>query len=87
MDKISASRKIMPDRVRQVKNRKVAGCRRILKKLPVIIKASLRQSESFLKQCKKQRSGSQDESGIGLHTIQSRKLTGRGIKPQGKVLS
>ena len=28
---------------------------------------------------------SQDESRIGLHTIQRRKLTGRGIKPQGKV--
>ncbi len=28
---------------------------------------------------------SQDESRMGLHTIQRRKLTGKGIKPQGKV--
>ena len=28
---------------------------------------------------------SEDESRMGLHTIQRRKLTGRGIKPQGKV--
>ncbi len=28
---------------------------------------------------------SEDESRIGLHTIQRIKLTGRGIKPQGKV--
>ena len=28
---------------------------------------------------------SQDESRMGLHTIQRRKLTGYGIKPQGKV--
>jgi len=45
----------------------------------------LRQSESFLKQGKKLRYWSQDESWIGLHTIEKRKLTGIGIKPQGKV--
>ena len=28
---------------------------------------------------------SQDESRMGLHTIQRRKLTRKGIKPQGKV--
>ncbi len=28
---------------------------------------------------------SEDESRIGLHTVQRRKLTSRGIKPQGKV--
>ena len=43
------------------------------------------QSESFLKQWKKVRYWSQDESRMGLHTIQRRKLTGYGIKPQGKV--
>ena len=43
-------------------------------------------SESFLKQWKKVRSWSEDESRMGLHTIQRRKLTGRGIKPQVQVL-
>ncbi|MEG4092702.1 hypothetical protein [Microcoleus sp. Pol12B4] len=43
------------------------------------------QSESFLQQWKKVRYWSEDESRMGLHTIQRRKLTGRGIKPQGKV--
>ena len=42
-------------------------------------------SESFLKQWKKVRYWSEDERRMGLHTIQRRKLTGRGIKPQGKV--
>ena len=28
---------------------------------------------------------SEEESLVGLHTIQRRKLTGRGIKPQGKM--
>ena len=27
----------------------------------------------------------EDESRMGLHTIQRRKLTGRGLKPQGKI--
>ena len=42
-------------------------------------------SESFLKQWKKVRYWSEDESRMGLHTIRRKKLTGRGIKPQGKV--
>jgi hypothetical protein len=50
-----------------------------------LIKGSLSQSESFLKQWKKVRYWSQDESRMGLHTIHRRKLTGYGIKPQGKV--
>jgi transposase len=50
-----------------------------------LIKASLSQSESFLKQWHKIRYWSQDESRMGLHTIQRRKLTGKGIKPHGKV--
>ena len=48
-------------------------------------KAILTQSQSFLKQWKKVRYWSQDESRMGLQTIQRRKLTGYGIKPQGKV--
>jgi hypothetical protein len=32
------------------------------------------------------RYSSEDESRMGLHTIQRRKLTGRGIKPQVQVL-
>ena len=43
------------------------------------------QSESFLKQWKKVRHWSEDESRMGLHTIKRRKLTGVGIKPQGKA--
>jgi hypothetical protein len=43
------------------------------------------QSESFLKEWKKVRYWSQDESRMGLHKIQRKKLTGYGIKPQGKV--
>ncbi len=43
------------------------------------------QSQSFLKQWRKVRDWSQDESRMGLHTIQRRKLTGKGIKPPGKV--
>ena len=43
------------------------------------------QSESFLKQWRKVRYWSQDESRMGLHTIQRRKLTGKGIKPQVQV--
>jgi hypothetical protein len=43
------------------------------------------QSESFLKQWKKVRYWSEDESRMGLHTIQRRKLTGRGIKPPEKM--
>jgi len=41
--------------------------------------------ESFLKQWRKVRYWSQDESRMGLHTIQRRKLTGKGIKPQVEV--
>jgi len=59
--------------------------RRIKKKLPSLVKASLSQSETFLNQWKKNRYWSQDESRMGLHTIQRRKLTGKGIKPHGKV--
>ncbi len=44
------------------------------------------QSGSFLKQWKKVRYWSEDESRMGLHTIQKRKLTGSGIKPQVQVL-
>jgi hypothetical protein len=44
------------------------------------------KSDSFLKQWKKFRYWSQDESRMGMHTIQRRKLTGYGIKPQGKVM-
>jgi hypothetical protein len=54
-------------------------------KLSSLIKGSLSQSESFLKQWKKVRYWSEDESRLGLHTIQRRKLTGRVIKLQGKV--
>ena len=43
------------------------------------------KSDSFLKQWKKFRYWSQDESWMGMHTIQRRKVTGYGIKPQGKV--
>jgi transposase len=50
-----------------------------------LIKGSLSQSESFLKQWHKIRYWSQDESRMGLHTVQRRKLTGKGIKPHGKV--
>jgi len=49
------------------------------------LKAVARQSDSFLKQWKKVRYWSEDESRMGLHTIQRRKLTGRGIKPHGKM--
>ena len=49
-------------------------------------KSSLSQSESFLKQWKKVRYWSEDESRMGLHTIQRRKLTGSDIKPQFQVL-
>ena len=55
------------------------------KKLSSLIKSSLSQSESFLKQWKKVQYWSEDESRMGLHTIQRRKLTGRGIKSQGKM--
>jgi len=55
------------------------------KKLPILIKASLSPCQSFFKQWKKVRYWSQDESRMGLHTIQRRKLTGYGIKPQEKV--
>ncbi len=41
--------------------------------------------ESFLKQWRKVRYCRQDESRMGLHTIQRRKLTGKGIKPQVQV--
>ena len=44
------------------------------------------QSESFLKQWKKVRYWSEDESRMGLHTIRRRKLSGSGIKPQVQVL-
>lgn len=53
--------------------------------MTTLIKASLSKSESFLKQWKRVRYWSEDESRIGLHTIQRRKLTGYGIKPQEKV--
>jgi hypothetical protein len=56
-----------------------------LKKTVILNQKQLSQSESFLKQWKKVRYWSQDESRMGLHTIQRRKLTGYGIKPQGKV--
>ena len=44
-----------------------------------------RQSESFLKQCPSLRYWSQDESRMGWHTIQRRRLTGHGVKPQVQV--
>ena len=50
-----------------------------------MIKTSRSQSESFLKQWHKIRYWSQDESRMGLHTVQRRKLNGKGIKPHGKV--
>ena len=50
-----------------------------------MIKASLSPCESFLKQWHKIRYWSQDESRMGLHTVQRRKLTGKGIKPHEKV--
>ena len=62
------------------------GSRRIKKKLPLLIKASLTKSKSFLKQWKKLRYCRQDESRMGLHTVQRRKLTGCGVKPQVQVL-
>ncbi len=43
------------------------------------------QSESFLKQWKKVRYWSEDESRMGLPTIRRRKLTGSGIKPKVQV--
>jgi len=46
----------------------------------------IRQSESFLKQWKNLRYWSQDESRMGLHTMQRRRLTGHGVKPQVQVL-
>ncbi len=64
---------------------KVGAVEEFKKNCQPSIKASLSQSESFLEQWKKIRYGSQDESRMGLHTIQRRKLTDTGIKPQGKV--
>jgi hypothetical protein len=43
------------------------------------------KSDSFLKQWKNFRYGSQDESRMGMHTIQRIKLTDYGIKAQEKV--
>lgn len=43
------------------------------------------QSTSFLSQWSTIRYWCQDESRMGLHTIQRRKLTGKGIKPKGTV--
>ncbi len=42
-------------------------------------------SESFLKQWKKVRYWSEDESRMGFHTVRRRKLTESGIKPQVQV--
>jgi hypothetical protein len=55
--------------------------------MPILIKTSLSPCQGFLKQWNKMRYWSQDESWMGLHTIQRRKLIGYGIKPQGKVQS
>ena len=84
MDKISSQRKIKSATSGELKTES-RGSRRILKKLPVLIKASLTESESFLKQWKKLRYWSQDESRMGLHKVQRRKLTGSGVKPQAQV--
>jgi hypothetical protein len=81
---ISTERKIKGATSRERKTEKKCS-RRISKKLPFLIKASLSKSESFLKQWPKIRYWSQDESRMGLHTIQIRKLTGKGIKPHGSV--
>jgi len=43
------------------------------------------QSKSFLSQWSTIRYWCQDESRMGLHTVQRRKLTGKGIKPKGIV--
>ncbi len=64
---------------------KVGAVEELKKNCQSSIKASLTPCESFLKQGKKIRYWSQDESRMGLHTIQRRKLIGTGIKPQGKV--
>jgi hypothetical protein len=45
----------------------------------------MRRERELFKQWKKVRYWSEDESRMGLHTIRRRKLTGIGIKPQGKV--
>lgn len=50
-----------------------------------MIEASLCQSYSFLAQWENIRYWCEDESRMGLHTIKRRKLTGKGIKPQGIV--
>jgi hypothetical protein len=70
---------------RPVSEKQNPGVVEEFKKLSSLIKSSLSQSESFLKQWKKVRYWSEDESRMGLHTIQRRKLTGRSIKPQGKM--
>jgi|GEM_PF-2717769 len=53
--------------------------------MPFLVKASLSQSDTFFKEWKKFRYWTLDESRMGLHTIQIRKLTGKGSKPHGKV--
>jgi hypothetical protein len=70
---------------RPVSEKQNPGVVEEFKKTLISNQSSLSQSESFLKQWKKVRYWSEDESRMGLHTIQRRKLTGRGIKPQGKM--
>jgi hypothetical protein len=65
---------------RPVSKKQKPGAVEELKKMPILIKASLSKSQSFLKQWKKRRYWSQDESRMGwvhltLANISSGKLT------------
>jgi transposase len=64
---------------RSVSEKQKLGAPEEFKKLSFLIKGSACQSEIFLKQWKKVRYWSEDESRMGLHTIKRRKLTGSGI--------
>jgi hypothetical protein len=67
-----------------VKNRK-QGQSKNLKKLSSLIKGSLSLGESFFKQWKKVRYSRENDNRMELPTIQRRKLTGSGIKPEVQV--
>jgi len=57
--------------------------RRVLKKLPEIIKEKLKPLEPVIKNSEKIRYWCQDESRIGLITLQGKKITAKGIQPIG----
>ena len=70
---------------RPVSEKQKAGAVEEFKKTPSYHQSQSETERELFKTVEKVRYWSQDESRMGLHTIQRRKLTGYGIKPQGKV--